>query len=168
MKSDKKSKKKNAAANDSEVTEGDVKAIEHDLCSKEEKLSFKGTRKEKDKAKMETKAPGESEDSDIKRKKERGCEKQPGKSSKDGCRVAVKKKLKNEQETLIMHDASLDTKTIAHKSATLAVEMLSEGSGGNLTDKVKWKKRKKDDRKKEDGQVDIVAGVIQGDVSADE
>ncbi|MCD9646501.1 hypothetical protein HAX54_036373 [Datura stramonium] len=104
------------------------------------------------------------------REKERSCEKRPGKSSKDGCRVAVKKKLKNEQETLIMHDASLDTKTIAHKSATLAVEMLSEGSGGNLTDKVdivagdiqggvsaidevKRKKRKKDNRKKDDGQL---------------
>ncbi|MCD9646503.1 hypothetical protein HAX54_036375 [Datura stramonium] len=76
---------------DSEVTKGDVKAIEHDLCSKEEKLSCKGTRKEKDKAKMEIKAPGESEDSDIKRKKERGCAKQPGKSSKDGCGDAVKR-----------------------------------------------------------------------------
>ncbi|MCD7450474.1 hypothetical protein HAX54_006545 [Datura stramonium] len=194
MKSDKKSKKKNAAPNDSEVTKGDVKAIEHDLCSKEEKLSCKGTRKEKDKAKMEIKAPGESEDSDIKRKKERGCAKQPGKLSKDGCGDAVKKKLKNEQETLIMHAASLDTKTIAHESATktqetIAVEMLSKGSGGNLpgarkkedgqvdivagvirgdvsADEVKRKKRKKDKAKKEDGQVDITAGVIQGDVSA--
>ncbi|MCD9646502.1 hypothetical protein HAX54_036374 [Datura stramonium] len=42
--------------------------------------------------------------------------------------------------------------------------MLSKGAQiGNLTDKVKRKKRKKDDRKKEDGQVDIVAGVIQGE-----
>ncbi|KAH0647062.1 hypothetical protein KY290_033060 [Solanum tuberosum] len=72
-----------------------------------------------------------------------------------------------------MHDASLDTKTLAHESASgtqeiKAVEMLNEGSGGNFTDEVKRKKKKKDKREKDDGQVDIVAGVIQGVVSADE
>ncbi|XP_055819693.1 uncharacterized protein LOC129888730 [Solanum dulcamara] len=178
MKSEKKSKKrkKNAATNDLEVTKVDVKAVEHDLCFKEEKLSI---RKERDKAKMESIAHGEGEDSDIKRKKERVGGKQHGKSGKDGCEDAVKnvlkkkKKLKNEQKTLIMDNASLDTKTIAHESAsetqeTNAVETFSEGSGGNLTDDVKRKKKKKDKREREDEQVDIVAGVIQGDVSADE
>ncbi|XP_049369849.1 uncharacterized protein LOC125834744 isoform X2 [Solanum verrucosum] len=141
------------------------------------RVSFTEIKKERDKTKMETEAPGESEDSDIKRKKERGSGKQPGKSSKEGCEDAVKnglkmkKKLKNELEILIMHDASLDTKTLAHESAgktqeIKAVEMLSKGSGGNLTDEVKRKKKKKDKREKEDGRVDIVAGVIQGDVSA--
>ncbi|KAG5588944.1 hypothetical protein H5410_039458 [Solanum commersonii] len=180
IKSEKKSKKrkKNAVTDDSKVTKGD-KAVEHDSCFKEESLSFTGIGKERDKTKMETEAPRESEDSDIKRKKERGNGKQPGKSSKDGCEDAVKnvlkkkKKLKNEQEILIMHDASLDTKTLAHESASgtqeiKAVEILSEGSGGNFTDEVKRKKKKKDKREKDDGQVDIVAGVIQGVVSADE
>ncbi|XP_060179929.1 uncharacterized protein LOC132609790 isoform X2 [Lycium barbarum] len=147
MKLEKKSKKrkKNAASNDSEVTKGDFK--------------------------------GGSEDSDIKRKKEIGGGKPPGKSSKDGCEDAVekvvkmKKKLKKEQETLIMYDASLDTKTIAPESVsgtqeTNAVETLSEGSGGNVIDESKRKKRKKEKRKKEDGQVDIVTGVIQGHISA--
>ncbi|WMV40192.1 hypothetical protein MTR67_033577 [Solanum verrucosum] len=141
------------------------------------RVSFTEIKKERDKTKMETEAPGESEDSDIKRKKERGSGKQPGKSSKEWCEDAVKnglkmkKKLKNELEILIMHDASLDTKTLAHESAgktqeIKAVEMLSKGSGGNLTDEVKRKKKKKDKREKEDGRVDIMAGVIQGDVSA--
>lgn len=182
MKSEKKSKnrKKNAVTDDSEVTKGDVKAVEHDSCFKEESLSFTGIRKERDKTKMETQAPGESEGSYIKIKKERGGGKQHGKYSKDGCEDTVnnvlkkKKKLKNEQDILIMHDASLDTKTLAHESAsgtheTKAVETLSEGSGGNLIDEVKRKKKKKKkDKRGKDGQVDIVVGVIQGVVSADE
>jgi len=62
-----------------------------------------------------------------------------------------------------MHDASLDTKTLAHESASgtqeiKAVEMLNEGSGGNFTDEVKRKKKKKDKREKDDGQVDIEKG----------
>ncbi|KAJ8552677.1 hypothetical protein K7X08_020070 [Anisodus acutangulus] len=164
MKSEKKSRKrkKNAATNDSEVTKGDVKAVEHDLSFKEEKLSFVGTRKERDKAKMEIKEPGENGVRDFKRKKERVGGRQPGKSSKDRCDDAVKKvvkkekRLKNEQKTLIMHDASLDTKIIAHESASETQENKA----------VKRKKRKKEKMKKEDGQVDIVTGVIQGDVSA--
>ncbi|KAK4363330.1 hypothetical protein RND71_018571 [Anisodus tanguticus] len=164
MKSEKKSRKrkKNAATNDSEVTKGDVKAVERDLSFKEEKLSFVGTRKERDKAKMEIKEPGENGDRDFKRKKERVGGRQPGESSKDRCDDAVKKvvkkekKLKNEQKTLIMPDASLDTKIIAHESASETQE----------TKAVKRKKRKKEKMKKEDGQVDIVTGVIQGDVSA--
>ncbi|KAK4363326.1 hypothetical protein RND71_018567 [Anisodus tanguticus] len=164
MKSEKKSRKrkKNAATNDSEVTKGDVKAVERDLSFKEEKLSFVGTRKERDKAKMEIKEPGENGDRDFKRKKERVGGRQPGESSKDRCDDAVKKvvkkekKLKNEQKTLIMPDASLDTKIIAHESASETQE----------TKAVKRKKRKKEKMKKEDGQVDIVTGVIQGDISA--
>ncbi|XP_015085729.1 uncharacterized protein LOC107028977 [Solanum pennellii] len=182
MKSEKKSKnrKKNVVTDDSEVTKGDVKDVDHDSCFKEESLSFTGIRKERDKTKMETQAPGESEDSYIKIKKERGGGKQHGKYSKDGCEDTVenvfkkKKKLKNEQDILMMHDASLDTKTLAHESAsrtheTKAVETLGEGSGGNLTDEVKRKKKKKKkDKRGKDGQVDIVVGVIQGVVSADE
>ncbi|XP_070047792.1 uncharacterized protein [Nicotiana tomentosiformis] len=123
---------------------------------------------------METKEPTGSEDRDIKRKKERGAGKQPEKSSKDRCENAVKnvvkKKntLKNERNT--MHDALVDTKTIAHKSASdthdsEVVETLSEGSGGNVIAEEKRKKRKKEKRNKEDGQVDIASGVNQGDVS---
>ncbi|KAK4363321.1 hypothetical protein RND71_018562 [Anisodus tanguticus] len=126
MKSDKKSKKRktNVRTNGLGATKADVKAVECDISFKEEKLSSVGTRKGRDNAKMETKTPRESEDSDIKRKKERGDGKHPGKSSKDGHEDAVKKvvkkknKLKNEQETLIMHVASLDTKLIAHESSS--------------------------------------------------
>ncbi|XP_016452073.1 uncharacterized protein LOC107776679 [Nicotiana tabacum] len=106
---------------------------------------------------MGTKAPGESKDRDIKRKKERGGGKQPGKSSIDRCEDAVenivKKKntFKNEREK--MHDALVDTKTIAHKSD-------SETQHSEVK-----RKRRKEKRKKEDGQVDIVTGVNQGDVS---
>lgn len=82
----------------------------------------------------------------------------------------MKKKntLKNERNT--MHDALVDTKTIAHKSASdthdsEVVETLSEGSGGNVIAEEKRKKRKKEKRNKEDGQVDIASGVNQGDVS---
>ncbi|XP_060179930.1 uncharacterized protein LOC132609794 [Lycium barbarum] len=177
MKPEKKSKKrkKSASTNGVGVTKGDANSAELDLSFKQERLSVVGTWKERDKAKMETKAPGESEAHNVKRKKERGSGKQCGKSSKDGCEDAVKsavkrrKKLKNEGETL--HDSLLDTKTIAPESSnetqeTKAVETLCEGSGGNLIDGVNRKKRKKEKGKKADGQVDIVAGVIQGYVSA--
>ncbi|XP_033509627.1 uncharacterized protein [Nicotiana tomentosiformis] len=177
MKSEKKSKKrkKSASSNGLGVTKGDVEAVACDLSFKEENLSFIGTKKERYKAKMETKAPVESEDRDVKRKKER----RGGKSSKDSCNDAVKNvvkkknKWKNERETLTMHDASFDTKTIAHESAsetqeTMAVETLNEGSDVNVIDEVKSKKRKKEKRKKKEGQIDVVAGVSQDDVTATE
>ncbi|KAJ8552676.1 hypothetical protein K7X08_020069 [Anisodus acutangulus] len=146
MKSDKKSKKrkKNVRTHSLRATKADVKAVECDISFKEEKLSSVGTRKERDNAKMETKTPRESEDSDINRKKERGDGKHPGKSSKDGHEDAVKKSETQENKV---------------------VETLNEGSDGNLIDEVKRKKSKKEKRKKEDEHVYIVIGVNQGGVS---
>ncbi|XP_070048244.1 uncharacterized protein [Nicotiana tomentosiformis] len=176
MKLEKKSKKgkKSASTTGLGVTKGDVKAVERDFIFNEEKLSFVGTRIERDKEKMGTKAPGESKDRDIKRKKERAGGKQPGSSSidryKDAAENIVKKKntFKNEREK--MHDALVDTKTISHKSDSEThdsevVGTLSEASGGNVIAEEKRKKRKKEKRKKVDGQVDIVTGVNQGNVS---
>ncbi|XP_060182574.1 uncharacterized protein LOC132612294 [Lycium barbarum] len=76
-----------------------------------------------------------------------------------------KNKLKNEGDTF--HDSLLDSKIIAPESVsgtreTKVVETLSEASGENIIDEVKGKKSKKEKRKKEDGQVDIVAGDVQG------
>ncbi|XP_059283291.1 LOW QUALITY PROTEIN: uncharacterized protein LOC132036899 [Lycium ferocissimum] len=150
---EKKSKKSNkkAATTVPGVTANNVKAEECDFSFNEEKLAVLETKKERDKEVMETKAAGESEECDIKRKKKRESGKSPGKSKKGSDEDAVKcveKKKKNKLKKSCLDEPS-DTKTSASASASetrnsdKVVETLGEVSGGNAVDEIKRKKFKK-------------------------
>ncbi|XP_060204376.1 RNA polymerase I termination factor [Lycium barbarum] len=151
---EKKSKKSNkkAATTGPGVTANNVKAEECDFSFNEEKLAVLETKKEKDKEVMETKAAGESEECDIKRKKKREGGKSPGKSKKGSDEDAVKcveKKKKNKLKKSCLDEPS-DTKTSTSASASetrnsdKVVETLGEVSGGNAVDEIRRKKSKKD------------------------
>ncbi|XP_009760244.1 uncharacterized protein LOC107793427 [Nicotiana tabacum] len=156
----KKSKKsnKNAATNGPGVEVADVEMLNGDFSFEEEKLSVVETKKERNKAKMETKTVGESDDRDIKKKKKREGGKHPGKSIKgsdEDVAISVEKKKPNklkrshQDERELLLDAPLDTKTIAHASASetrdskKVVEALSEVSGGDAVEEIRRKKKSK-------------------------
>ncbi|KAK4350679.1 hypothetical protein RND71_029992 [Anisodus tanguticus] len=152
-KREKKSKKsnKNASTSGLEVTANNVKAEEDDFSFEEEKLAVSETRKERDKEVMETKAAGESDECDVKRKKKREGRKRPGKfnndSDEDVVKCVEKKKKKKLKKSCL--DEPSDTKTSTPASASevrdsdKVVETLGEVSGGNALDEIKRNKKSK-------------------------
>ncbi|KAK4362621.1 hypothetical protein RND71_017862 [Anisodus tanguticus] len=156
LKLEKKSKKcnKHAATSALGVTAADVKAEEGDFSFDEEKLAVSETRKERDKEAMETKAAGENDVCDIKRKKKRGgkCSGKSNKNSDEGAVKSVEKKKKNKLKKSSL-DEPLDTSASALASASetrdsdKVVETLGEVSGGNTVDKIKRKKKSKKNTK---------------------